>query len=55
MIFYHFINGEYYIHWLLALCGCLVASWIPSLLRGLCRLLSPLFRALASLIGFKRF
>lgn len=55
MHFFSLINNELYMHWLPALCGCLVASWIPSLLRGLCRLLSPLFRALASLIGLKRF
>lgn len=54
MIFFHLINGEYYIHWLPAFCGCLVASWLPSLFRGLFRLLSPLIRAVAGLVGLRR-
>lgn len=43
-------NGVVYVHHLVVLCLILAAAWIPTLFRGIYRLISPLIYSLAKLI-----
>ncbi len=45
-------DGVAYFHPLFVLCLMLLSSWMPSILRGLYRLLSPVLRALGKFLGW---
>lgn len=54
-MFDHFVilsDGVAYFHPLLVVCLMLLSSWMPSIFRGLYRLLSPVLRALGRFLRF---